>query len=217
MNQPPPDILSADWWSHFRRDVFQLVAWGYQIEEAEIRRQHLEPRITGLIRKGINTKLDEGLPPRFQMYSAHNEDPVDDNTSTMGNDRPRVDVLIECSGSRPRRRYRLEAKRCARTVNPIGWYTSGIDPYLDGRYAQDAPEAGLLGLVQSDSTTYWKDQLVEKLRNDTTLNCVAPLSDEPITVDLPGTSSSQHTRCNNSPITLLHAFLDCRSDAGNDT
>src|SRR4051812_24075615 len=108
MNQPPPNIISTEWgWGSIRRDVFQLIAWGYQRMEKEIRQRSLEEDITGLIRKGINEKLDEiddDLWPRFRVYSAHNEDPVDDH-DTLGKKRPRVDVLIECGGSRPRIRY----------------------------------------------------------------------------------------------------------------
>ena len=117
MNQPPPNILSPEWgWDNIRCDVFQLIAWGYQRKEEEIRQRKLEEDIIGLIRNGINEildELDDDLWPRFQLYSAHNEDPVDDH-DMLGKERPRVDVLIECAGSRPRKRYRLEAKRCAR-------------------------------------------------------------------------------------------------------
>jgi len=109
MNQSPLNILSQEWgWDNIRRDVFQLVAWGYQCKEKEIRQQRLEENITSLIRKGINEILDEiddDLWPCFRFYSAHNEDPVDD---TRGKKRPRVDILIECGGSRPRKRYRVD-------------------------------------------------------------------------------------------------------------
>src|SRR5258706_10860232 len=108
--------------------ILGLVAWGYQRKEKEIRQRRLEEDITGLIREGINEALDElddDSLPHFQFYSAHNEDPVDDH-GTSGKKRPRVDVLIECSGSRPRKRYRLEAKRCARkkykSKYNIDWY-----------------------------------------------------------------------------------------------
>jgi hypothetical protein len=94
MNQPPLNILSPEWgWDNIRRDVFQLVAWGYRRKEKEIRQRSLEEDITGLIRKGINETLDElddDSWPRFQFYSAHNEDPVDDH-DTSGKKRPRVD------------------------------------------------------------------------------------------------------------------------------
>ena len=58
MSEPPPDIDSAEWaWPSFRRDVFQLVAWGYKIAETALRQRHLEEDITGLIRKAINEKI----------------------------------------------------------------------------------------------------------------------------------------------------------------
>ena len=216
MNQPPPSILSHEWgWDNIRCDVFQLVAWGYQREVKEIRQRRLEEDITGLIRKGINETLDElddDLLPRFRLYSAHNEDPVDDHGSS-GKKRPRVDVLIECSGSRPRKRYRLEAKRCARkkyrSKYNIDWYAQGISAFLTGLYAKDSPEGGLLGLMQSDDEKYWKKELSTKLKSDTSLCCQSPLSEVESTPDLPGVTVSAHQRSDGSAIDLYHAFLDC--------
>lgn len=216
MNQPPPNILSYEWgWGNIRRDVFQLVAWGYQRKEKEIRQRRLEEDITGLIRKGINETLDElddDLLPRFQLYSAHNEDPVDDHGKS-GKQRPRVDVLIECSGSKPRKRYRLEAKRCARKKYKgkykIDWYAQGISAFLNGLYAKDSPEGGLLGLMQSDDAKYWKNELSTKLKNDASLCCQSPLSEAETTPDLPGVTVSAHQRSDGSAIDLYHVFLDC--------
>jgi hypothetical protein len=210
MNQSPPDILSAEWaWPNFRRDVFQLLAWGYQLKEAEIRQRHLEEDITGLIRQGINEKLNEDLPPRFRCYSAKNEDPVDDGI--LGKDRPRVDILIENGGSLPRKRYRLEAKRCARNQNPIGWYAQGIVSFVEQRYAKDAPEAGVIGLVQSDTVKRWKSQLSVKITKDVSLASQSTLVDVTLTPDLIEMSYSLHERSDGSSITLYHAFLDCNS------
>src|SRR5690242_2391975 len=104
MSQLPPDILSVEWaWDNVRRDVFQLVAWGYQVKEQAIRQHRLEEDITGLLQQGINEQLDEEQPPRFLFYSAHSEDPVDD-IGELGKKRPRIDILIECSGCSPRKR-----------------------------------------------------------------------------------------------------------------
>ncbi|MGI9061003.1 MAG: hypothetical protein ACR2H5_20760 [Ktedonobacteraceae bacterium] len=216
MNQPPPNILSHEWgWDNIRRDVFQLVAWGYQRKEKEIRQRSLEEDITGLIRKGIIEALDElddDLLPRFQLYSAHNEDPVDDH-GMSGKKRPRVDILIECSGSRPRKRYRLEAKRCARkkykSKYNIDWYAQGISTFLNGLYAKDSPEGGLLGLMQSDDAKYWKKELSTKLKKDISLSCQSSLSGVDPTPDLPDITVSAHQRSDGSAIALYHVFLDC--------
>jgi len=216
MNQLPPNILSHEWgWDNIRRDVFQLVAWGYQRKEKEIRQRRLEEDITGLLRQGINETLDElddDLLPRFQLYSAHNEDPVDDH-GTSGKKRPRVDVLIECSGSQPRKRYRLEAKRCARkkykSKYNIDWYAQGISAFLTGLYAKDSPEGGLLGLMQSDDEKYWKKELSIKLENDVSLCCQSPLSKVEPTSDLLDITVSVHKRSDGSAIDLYHVFLDC--------
>jgi hypothetical protein len=216
MNQLPPNILSPEWgWDNIRGDVFQLIAWGYQRKEEEIRQLRKEEDITGLIRQGINEildELDDDLWPRFRLYSAHNEDPVDDHDA-LGKERPRVDVLIECAGSRPRKRYRLEAKRCARkkykSKYTIDWYTQGIIAFLTGLYAKDLPEGGLLGLMQSDDAKHWKKELSTKLNNEPSLSCQLPLTDVHLTSDLPDMAISEHQRNDGSTIDLYHAFLDC--------
>jgi hypothetical protein len=216
MSQPPLKILSPEWgWDNIRRDVFQLVAWGYQRKEKEIRQHSLEEDITGLIRQGINETLDElddDLYPRFQLYSAHNEDPVDDH-GTSGKKRPRVDVVIECSGSRPRKRYRLEAKRCARkkynSKYIIEWYIQGVIAFLIGLYAKDSPEGGLLGLIQSDDAQYWKKELSTKLQENVSLSCQSSLSDVDPIPGLPHITVSLHQRSDGSAIALYHVFLDC--------
>ncbi len=224
MRESVPDIDSVEWaWPVFRSDVFQLVAWGFQLARNEIQKKllediidpadiKLEVAITGLIRKGIREKLDEELPARFSCYSAHNEDPVDDQ-DLLGNERPRVDILIESGGSRPRIRYRIEAKRCARKAYnskyTISWYAEGINSFVSGYYAQDSPEGGLLGLMQSDDAIYWTNELAAKLKEDNTLISLTELLDVDITSDLQNMSYSQHKRADNSVITLYHAFLDC--------
>ena len=213
MPKPPPDIDSPEWaWPGLRRDVFQLVAWGYQIEESEIRSYTLEEDITGLIRKGIRAKLDEDLPPRFRCYSSHNEDP-EDESDELGKKRPLIDILIESGGSSPRKLYRLEAKRCARkkfnSKYTIDWYSEGITSFVNQRYAKNAPEAGLLGLMQSDDAGHWKQELSKKLKTDKSLSAQSSTTDVELTTDLPDMCSSQHERHDGSLIILYHAFLDC--------
>lgn len=214
MTEPIPDIDSAEWaWDSFRRDVFQLVSWGYQIEEKEIRRKRLEEDITGLIRKGIELKFDEDLPPRFRCYSAKNEDPVDD-AGTVGKKRPRIDITIESGGSSPRKRYRIEAKRCARKIYrskyQMSWYVEGIEAFLSSRYAKDSPEGGMLGLMQSDEVEYWTQKLSDELSNNPTLACKIQLADIGLTPDLAGMTKSVHERKDCDVIQIFHAFLDCK-------
>ena len=212
MSQPPPDppdFLSSDWaWEAFRRDVFQLISWGYQEMEPEIRRRAKEEDITGLIRQGINRRLDDELPLRFSFYSAHNEDPVDD-AGRFGKNRPRIDIAIECACRPVRKRYRLEAKRCATSSYPIRKYTEGIPPFLGGQYARDSPEAGMLGLVQTDTPAYWKSQLDSTLPTDSSLACVVLLDEVDLPTEVSIMSGSVHDRANGTQITLFHAFLDC--------
>jgi hypothetical protein len=215
MNEPLPDILSVEWaWPSVREDVLQLIAWGFQGAQDEIRQLVLEEDITGLIRKHINDKLDdEELPIRFRLYSAKGEDHVDD-TGKLGKKRPRVDILIECSvGRLPRKRYRFEAKRCARNLfnskYKIEWYAEGIAEFVAGIYARHDPEAGMLGLMQSDRAQYWKKDLSAHLDKDPALACQSGLTDVNLIADLPDVAVSQHKRVDGSLIDLYHIFLDC--------
>lgn len=216
MNQPLPNIRSREWgWDNIRRDVFQLIAWSYQLMAQEICKCEMEEDITGLLRKGINQifdEMDDTMSMRFQFYSAHNEDPIDD--SKLGKARPRIDITIECSGHRPRKRFRLEAKRCARrkfnSKYTIGWYLEGITTFVNGQYANDSPEGGMLGLMQSDDAPYWKNELLNQLQNDLSLSCCSPfLTDTDPIQDLPEISVSAHRRADNSTINLYHIFLNC--------
>lgn len=216
MSELLPDIDSLEWaWPGLRRDAFQLLAWGYQIKEQEIRQCTKEEDITGLIRKGIRIKLDDDVPPRFKCYSAHNEDP-EDESDLLGSSRKLVDILIESSGSQPRKLYRFEAKRCARKIfnskyTMQKWYSDGINDYLELHYARHTPEAGLLGLIQSDDVSYWKAELVALLSNAPLLRCQSPLEEIDIIPDLPDMIVSEHLRADNSTIKIYHAFLDCKT------
>ncbi len=159
----------------------------------------MEEDITGLIRKHTNDKLDdEELPCRFRLYSAKGEDHVDD-TGKLGKKRPRVDILIECSAGRlPRKRYRFEDKRCARnrfnSKYKIEWYVAGIAEYVAGIYARRAPEAGMLGLMQSDEARYWKNELPAHLSRNVALACQSSLLDVSLVADIPDMAVSQHQR-----------------------
>lgn len=210
INSSAEVIVSPAWgWDNVRRDAFQLIAWGYQLAEVAIRQQHLEERITGLIRKGINQKLNDYPGPRFEIYVPLNEDPIDD-TGELGKDRPLVDISIVCGRGAPRKTYRFEAKRCAKNSNPISWYTKGIEVYVNRTYARDAPEASVIGLVQTDTSVYWKTQLRKKTKQDQALHCKVHPADVEVVADLPGIVVSTHRREDHSLIDLYHVFLDCR-------
>ena len=120
-----------------------------------------------------------------------------------------MDITIECNHPRPRRRYCLEAKRCCHNTHPISWYLEGIPPFLSGQYAADAPEAGLLGLVQGDSPQYWKQRALNELEGQPALACDWVNADIVLTPDLPDMCASRHLRENETRVTLYHAFLDC--------
>ena len=210
MSEPTPEnFLSLEWgWDNVRFNVFQLLAWGYEIVESEIRQKHKEEDITGLLRKGIREKLDNpSLPEYFRSYTPGNEDPVDD-TGKYGSSRPKIDIMFECSGGLPRLRYCFEAKRCHRRRYKMDWYSQGIQAFINRQYAKGATEGAMLGLVQSGTTAYWKSGLIAETAQNTALCCETSPTDVTDLV-LPDMTASIHRRNDGSLITLYHVFLDC--------
>jgi hypothetical protein len=180
-------ILSHQWaWNNFRLDVFSLFALGYQDAKDEIQPEHLEENITGLLRKAMHRRLSSGLgiPEHFILYNMKNEDPVDD-TGKLGTSRPRVDVTVEHTGNRPYRHYIFEAKRCYKSYKGgIKWFAEGIESFIKRDYARDAPEASVVGLVQSDTCEEWREKLKVHVAGEPSLNCKSLPADVTLTPDL---------------------------------
>lgn len=205
-------ILSQQWgWESVRRDAFQLLAWGYTDSQVAIRREHLEVNITGILADAMDKRLTYPEPPvHFILYNVKEEAHV--NTSgKLGNQRPRIDIIVEHTGNRPAKKYVFEAKRCAKKYKEgIKWYVKGVENFLTLDYARDAPEASIIGLVQSDTSIHWRAQLRAKTAENAALCCEAYPTDVNVVDDLPDMVVSTHRRNDTSLIDLYHVFLDCK-------
>ena len=205
-------ILSQQWgWENVRRDAFQLLAWGYADAEATIRQEDLEVNITGMLAGAMDNRLSFAqIPPRFILYNVKEEAHV--NTSgKLGNQRPRIDIVVEHTGNRPAKKYVFEAKRCAkRYKGGIKWYVKGVENFLTLDYARNAPEASIVGLIQSDTSVYWRAQLSTQTAKDVALCCEVHPASINVIADLPDMVVSTHRRNDTSLIDLYHVFLDCK-------
>lgn len=190
----------------FRKDAHQLIAWGYQDSLNLIQANLEEEEITGFIGEAIEEKLnDPNTHKRFERYSLHIEKRIPWKGRT-GKRQPRLDIMIEYSGSKPRAEYIFEAKRLCKGTNTIGKYTGkdGMECFIDERYASQYPEAGMIGYIQSDDCSYWEKELNRKLDKDYNNQ----LQSIKIIDSLPHEYFSKHERKSGRLITIYHIFLD---------
>lgn len=191
----------------FRKDAHQILAWGYQDSLNQIHANLEEEEITGFIGEAIEERLnDPNTDERFDRYSLHQEKPISSQGRT-GKGRLRLDIVIQYSGSRPRPEYIFEAKRLCKGSHPIGKYIGkdGMQCFIDGRYASQYPEAGMIGYLQSDDCSYWEKELRRKLNqnNNNQLQCIT------IICSLPYEYFSKHKRRSGQSVTIYHIFLNC--------
>jgi hypothetical protein len=97
----------------FRRDVHQLLAWGYQGALPEIHCNLQEEEIT------MEERLDSpSTPEKFDRYSVDEEKPIAVE-GRKGKKRRRLDLVVVSGHRRPRPKYIFEAKRLRKNSYPI--------------------------------------------------------------------------------------------------
>jgi hypothetical protein len=129
----------------------------------------------------------------------------------MGKSRRRLDIVIQCSYSIPRQNYIFEAKRLATSGYPISKYLGeeGLQLFIDGIYACDCPEVGMIGYIQKGSFEHWEKELCEKLPIKTELLTKKKPEKIKVIDDLEYEWVSEHDRKTQKPVTVYHIFLDC--------
>jgi hypothetical protein len=151
---------SAEYWNAFRRDVFLLLAMGYERLVCAQYRTWEEPDITGELVKAIRHIAEDPASPQWAMpFAIHDDPPLNDSTR-LGKRRKRIDIQFELTDVRPHPRYCFEAKRLSRKAH-TGAYRGpkGMGEYLAGNYAADSHEAGMLAYVQTESPSVWADRI----------------------------------------------------------
>ena len=127
--------------------------------------------------------------------------------------RRRVDLVVECTRGKPRKKYIFEAKRLRKRGYPISKYTDkeGLQQFIFGTaYATQYPEAAMIGYIQSDNYEYWIGELTRKFtESNNGLSIIKELTQVEVIASLPNELVSQHDRSTGSPITVYHILLDC--------
>lgn len=217
-NQQPHPVKGTDdredYQLVFRKQVFQLLKWGYERLEALQYQNSDEEEITGDLAREIEDIVqDRSFPNWVGRYSVHEEKPITTN-QRKGKKRQRLDIEIERIRHGQRPRYAFEAKRlCANTHATMGAYlgNEGLGEFISGNYAADAEEAGMLGYVQSDTPEAWSKKAMQKFENNPNLLNICDDSKWKKTSVLPDLNYcyfSRHYRITNrNPIKLYHLFL----------
>ena len=161
---PPSDWIEA-YWPQFRRHVFSLVQMGYCRLDSDRFRTAGEEVITGELHREIENLLGQKDAPAWtDFYSIHDDPPVHAE-DRKGKHRRRLDLYFEHIGSRPRPHYEFECKRlCKGKCGAADYFgADGMTLFLTGEYARRWPEAGMLGYMQSGTSTEWTKKLATKL------------------------------------------------------
>lgn len=176
-----------------------------------------EPAITSLLVRRANELLEsDDMEPGFQHLIVLDDPPQNDMQEREGKRRPRIDFEFIRTQSGPRPRFHVEAKRLYRSDSVAEyWGDGGLLMFLSGAYASMAPDAGMLGYVQSETCDKWWKSIADRLSQRPTE--LALCDDQP---HFPSTGwsidgitevrESRHFRQRNlGRIVVYHVLLDC--------
>ncbi len=151
-----PSGNTADYRWVFVERVHQLIQRGYGRLTPSTLREEEEPAITGILVEAIEEVLDG---PRSEdwtdFFGIHDDPPVNDDCR-RGKRRNRLDIKFVSSERRPRQLFSFEAKRLGQN-HTAGTYlgADGLGCFLEGKYASDENDAGMLGYVQTGKPIAW--------------------------------------------------------------
>ncbi len=198
----------------FVEHVHALVAAGYaRLDKGGLATAE-EPAITGDLAKAMTEVAEDPASPRWAARYEIHDDPPQNVNGLKGKRRPRVDLEIAFisgqSGKRPR--FQFEAKRLYRSDSVSEYVGSaGLGMILDGRYARDHSDAGMLGYVQEGLVSEWVDKIGNELNTNKQQYALcdggdfAPFKTRAISKHL---YRSHHARQNGaSPVSVSHLFL----------
>ena len=121
-----------------------------------------EPHITGELVKGARNVLESANAEPWMEHIEVLDDPPQDLAGRYGKARPRIDIefVQTMHGRRPR--FHIEAKRLYRSDSVNEYFgVAGLQMLVNGTYASEWPSAGMIGYVQSDSSSTWASRLAD--------------------------------------------------------
>lgn len=195
----------------FVRHVHEILKMGYDLLDVPSCAKHDEEEITGELVLSMQSALQDRMAPKW----AKNFWPVEEirvnDPGRLGKRRLRIDIEIVKMQHGPRPRFRFEAKRLRDAASRREYLgDEGLGCFLDGRYAREDDEAGMLGYVQSDSIESHVEEFEKKFSGES--EALAVEADCPWQscriVDELTSFKTKHRRAEPlSAITLFHTLL----------
>jgi hypothetical protein len=165
---PTDNSASPSWrqevrWAFVRR-CHDLLAMGYARLDPSSLRAAEETEITGDLVDAIRAVTEDPDSPRWVARYECADDPPVTTPERRGKRRRRVDLAFVRTQHGPRRRFQVEAKRLYCSAS-LGEYlgSDGLQRFLNGDYAAEHPDAGMLGYVQTDTPAAWATKLEKHL------------------------------------------------------
>lgn len=209
------------YWQEFRKQVHILLLWGYTDSKGRVQPQHDEPAITGFIAEAIKARLNDPDCPEWceNIATPHDDEPIAGG-GRIGRGRWRPDIHFELlrSGRKPRPEYHFEAKRLRQPGSGTKDYlgAEGLHCFLQGMYAPQFREAGMLGYVQCDTVDIWTQRLKiaieQDFQNSNSLLLISPQHNIQIIDEFAHEWLSDHSRHTGNSIRIHHVLLDYRVD-----
>ncbi len=202
--------------NRFRKDVHQLIAWGFEKAKSQITTDD-EEDITGDIYKCIKNLLRSGQQSWFRHYTVKNEDPFSAE-GRKGKDRKVTDILIEWVVGKHRPEYIFEAKplNYSKTYQRTSNYTDekGMCRFIKGEYAEYTaryPEVAMIGYVLSDTLECWQLRLFNAINEKREALQLVSSQKKVIVIEaFPLEWISEHKRGSSKiPVKIYHVLLDC--------
>lgn len=212
--------ISSKWdlyLDQIREHAHLLLAWAYADVRAKLGPDTAEPVITGILCTAMKGRLNAPeTPDCFLHYWVSDQEPVSPS-GELGNERLRLDISVIRTGLKPRLAFVFEAKRLRTNGFPIGKYTGagGMGDYLCGNYAEECPEAAMVGLWQGRDLDYWIGELRRVFDRDRSspkpeLGIAQNLAEVKVIEEIKHELLSEHQRSNGTRLHLFHVFRDCR-------
>lgn len=196
----------------FREQVFSLLKMGYERLERTEYVNSEETDITGELVRSMRHVTQDSTVPWASRFAIHDDPPVN-AFGRRGKRRPRLDIQIERTCLGPHSCYSFEAKRLSAGKSGVSEYlgSGGLGAYLDGTYAREDSEAGMLGYVQSHSQEHWREKISERFLGDSAKSGVSSGGGWAEVLILPALKHcyfSKHYRVAvGKPITIYHLLL----------
>lgn len=214
----PPE--SSAYRGRFLRDVYCLIARGYEGLTPGSLVDKDETAITGLLVEAIESFLNDPLSPDWTgRYTIREEKPIH-AAKKEGKARSRVDIEIESLGRRPRPQFQFEAKRLRAAVSrSLASYLGrdGLGCFLSGRYAASHGQAGMIGFVQSGSEPDWAHWIHERLNREAKRYQMASgsggLRPHHLVPEIEHSYLSRHVRPADDAIEVHHVLLLCHDES----